>query len=326
MKLVRILILLSVGVSLGVFIWATDFTQVSRLLTHTGNDFWLLIITTCLGYICATISWRYCMGDQRNHIPVFRLFLIRHVGETVTLFNPASIIAGEAMKAWMLRNYPVKKSTVHASILVSRAIMIITQVVLFSGALILLLAAGPAPVITAGVVAKVLCWLAGVVLIVCIVFWGIKKARTTTVYLFVAKKTAALRAAMRETMAESKELYRNNRRALLMACFFTFLHWTVGSLEIYFILRILGTHADVVKSLLVDMGVVLFKSAGAFIPGQAGVEEYGNKMMLGMIGIHGTAIWIAASILRRVRQLFWLLVGVIAYVLIRRHGDRAYQL
>jgi hypothetical protein len=67
------------------------------------------------------------------------------------------------------------------------------------------------------------------------------------------------------------------------------------------------------QALTVDMGVVLFKSAGAFIPGQLGIEEYGNKIMLLVIGVPGAGIWITASILRRARQLFWILFGVVLY-------------
>lgn len=64
------------------------------------------------------------------------------------------------------------------------------------------------------------------------------------------------------------------------------------------------------------MGIVLFKTAGVFIPGQIGIEEIGNKIMLGLIGIPDTDIWVTVSILRRSRQLFWIAFGLAAYLII----------
>ena len=72
------------------------------------------------------------------------------------------------------------------------------------------------------------------------------------------------------------------------------------------------------------MGVIIFKSAGAFVPGQLGVEELGNKMMLQIIGIATGSVWISTSILRRARQLFWITVGFILYLLIKKdHKQRS---
>ena len=106
---------------------------------------------------------------------------------------------------------------------------------------------------------------------------------------------------------------------MLLSFLASCLHWIVGSLEFYFILLFLGVKTTVAKALLVDMGVIVFKSAGAFIPGQIGIEEYGNKVMLGIIGIAGGTIWITVSILRRARQLAWILLSLLVYF-IQFHG------
>ena len=90
----------------------------------------------------------------------------------------------------------------------------------------------------------------------------------------------------------------------------------VGSLEFYFILILLGIKTTVFSTLLVDMGVVVIKSIGAFVPGQIGIEEYGNKIMLTMIGVTGATVWVTASILRRSRQLFWMVTSAVMYFVI----------
>lgn len=69
------------------------------------------------------------------------------------------------------------------------------------------------------------------------------------------------------------------------------------------------------------MGVILFKSAGAFVPAQIGVEEYGNKIMLAAIGLPETEIWVSASILRRARQLFWIFLGLTIYFVVIKKSN-----
>jgi hypothetical protein len=74
----------------------------------------------------------------------------------------------------------------------------------------------------------------------------------------------------------------------------------------------------VLDALLVDQGVLVLKSSGAFIPGQLGVEEVANKIMLSIVGIKATGLWVASSIVRRSRQLFWIIVSAMLYMVINQ--------
>lgn len=69
------------------------------------------------------------------------------------------------------------------------------------------------------------------------------------------------------------------------------------------------------------MGVIVFKTVGAIVPGQIGVEEYGNKVMLDAIGIVSNEIWLVVTLMRRGRQLFWLLVAGIFLLIITRFSQ-----
>ena len=74
----------------------------------------------------------------------------------------------------------------------------------------------------------------------------------------------------------------------------------------------------VLDALLVDQGVLVLKSSGAFIPGQLGVVEVANKIMLSIVGIKATGLWVASSIVRRSRQLFWIIVSAMLYMVINQ--------
>jgi hypothetical protein len=289
-KVFFVIIAICILVSLIVFIQETDLKKALELTYGIGYRFYLLLGVTFIAYLLGTLSWQYTLGYDANKITLTRLFLIRHVGETVAWFNPTSIIGGDALKGMLLAKYNIAKKTVILSVLLSRIIMIFTQLILLattscyilwkqpesSGSYISSLRLGALP----------LSW--------------IGSAR-------LMEKLSVLKTDLRSAVA-------SHGKSLTMACGFALLHWLAGSLEFYFILKFLGLKVGLLQALLVDLGVIIFKAAGAFIPGQLGVEEYGNKIMLMAIGIPGTEIWISASILRRARQIVWAAFGILVYV------------
>jgi hypothetical protein len=113
---------------------------------------------------------------------------------------------------------------------------------------------------------------------------------------------------------------QENRHALPLSFFFAFLHWLLGAIEFGFLLWLLGFPITWMDSISLEMGVALVKSIGSFIPGQIGIEEYGNKMMLLSIGLASSTLWVSVSILRRMRQVFWLAVGMGFYILIKKNN------
>jgi hypothetical protein len=73
-----------------------------------------------------------------------------------------------------------------------------------------------------------------------------------------------------------------------------------------------------IDAVSVEMGVIIFKSLGTIIPGQLGVEEYGNKVLLDVIGINSNEIWLIVSLVRRSRQLFWLAMAGVFLIIITK--------
>ena len=69
------------------------------------------------------------------------------------------------------------------------------------------------------------------------------------------------------------------------------------------------------------MGVSLFKTIGMIVPAQIGVEEYGNKVMLDVIGVVSNEIWLVVTLMRRGRQLFWLLIAGIFTMIISKKSN-----
>lgn len=291
-KWILIVITSCIVISLIAFIQATDIEKVILSIQKVGYQFIWLLLFTGIAYFFGTLSWKYCLGDKSQSVSTMRLFLIRHIGETVTLFNPASIIGGDSVKAIMLGNYGIEKKRVMASVILSRLILIASQLSLF--------------ILT--------------VFVLLIQYSGFSytshSQKTQGLYSFILFKTRFIRLKTARFLNEIPLLFRQNRKALIWSVSFALLHWFFGALEFYFILKFLGMEVSILQALLIDLGVVFFKAAGAFVPGQIGIEEYGNKFMLLAIGIPNTEIWMSASILRRARQLVWVAFGIAVYFLL----------
>jgi len=325
MKLIRIIIACCIILSLAFFIGHTDLDEVVSAIQQIGYKFIFLIVITAFAYLLATLSWKYAMGNEFKTVSIPRLFMIRHVGETLSLLNPASIIGGEAFKVYLLRDYGMKEKTIISSVLMSRLIMIMTQMLLFTAALTVLLAKkdysySPAHILVPSpylIVAVIL-----TLLLVYIFRNSISRLLSSTkqgAYLKIKFHLLYLKFA--QIIQESKTVLKSNKLMIGISFLLAALHWITGAMEFYFILKFLGIKVSLMNALMIDMGVIIFKTAGAFIPGQLGIEEYGNKIMLAAIGIPGTGIWITASILRRARQCCWILAGGLIYLYLFRKKE-----
>ena len=316
MKVIRILLVLVILVSLFFFIRATDLRQVAISMQQVGYNFVVLILVTFIAALLATVGWKYCMGAPGKHLPLWELFLVRVVGEAVALVNPTSIVVGEAVKVFLLREKEIERKTVVASMLISRAVMASTQLFLFLLMGLFLLSKGgfawQFPHFTP-LFYVVLLGSVSMLIFLTQTSWVRKVIRPTRFGTALAQWTAELRQQAQELRLDLAFFYKTSKRSLALATLFFTMHWIFGGMEFYFILLFLGVKATIMQAILVDMGVVFFKATGAFVPGQIGIEEYGNKVMLSMIGLPGTEIWVAASILRRARQLFWIGFGLLIY-------------
>jgi len=322
MKWLKWIILLAVVIFLMLFIAATDFNKVLASLQQVGAKFIIILLSTFIAYMAATIGWRYCMGKKAAAISAWQLFVIRHIGETAGVVNPTGIVGGEALKIILLRKKNIEPQTVVVSVIISRLLMVLTQLLMFFVALAYLTSTSTlyVPFFNAqnGLV---------FITIVGLLFWGWavftsnrfkRLVRAIPVFTKPVFWLATLNNRRRHWLRLFSQFLISHPRVVAWAGFYFMLHWLVGSLEFYFILTFLGIKVTVVKALLIDMGVIFFKAAGTFIPGQVGIEEYGNKIMLATIGITDNEIWITASILRRTRQLFWIGIGVLFYLLLQK--------
>ena len=304
------------------FISRLDWYDISHHLVRIGWKFWLILPVNVLAYLFATISWRLCMGTEKGNHSLKNLFIVRHIGESLAIINPTNVIAGDGAKHLLLKENCQNSDACLSSILLSR-ILIIMSAVLLSGISLSIMIFRR---ITDSIPITSMVILAGIVIVGLVLFWRLFTHKKLYLYTisrtlispFKDKSSAVeIIHRIKHVNYEISSFRQKEKGSLILAFFFATLHWIMGAVEICLILYLLNISIGFSDGLIIEMGVALLKSAGSFIPGQLGIEEYGNKIMLVIIGLSSPVIWISVSILRRMRQVFWLAVGVLFYLLVK---------
>ncbi len=110
--------------------------------------------------------------------------------------------------------------------------------------------------------------------------------------------------------ARLASFYRSHPGKSGAAFLLLFLAWLVHGAEVYLIFWLLGHPIGWGSSLCLDALTMIFTSIGFFIPGSLGFQEGGNILLA--LGFHlGAALGAAFSIVRRIREAFWMGLGLI---------------
>jgi len=322
----KIGLLLLVLFFVGQFVYHTDLNVILEYLQKMPFTFVGILVLSFFAYFCATISWKLCMGAESNKVGVGYLFVVRHVGEMLSVFNPTSVIAGEALKVHYLKSKDVSQSTRVSSILLSRVLIILSALFLMLLSVLYLIIgnrSGENDII-----------LIVVGLIVTVVFGYFLTRVLLHSKMYLYKTVVRLQsrfgtnffsnkllASVLEINEASHLFYKQYKGRFFVGFLLSLIHWVLGAAEFYLVLRVLGLEVSVVDAVAIEMGVILFKTIGAIVPGQVGVEEYANKIMLGAVGVASNEVWLVVSIMRRARQLFWVAVASVFYWFLRKEGS-----
>lgn len=310
MKYFKIGLTSIVLISLLSVIVMTDMSVIWTQLEMIGLNFIIILGLSSMSFFLGSIAWKYCFY-QPDQISLGKLFYIRTIGEVISFINPTSIVAGEASKIHLLDDVDMPLREKVDSILLSRIVLISTQLTL--SVLCLLWITSIYGILGIGLLFTILSILI-IVGMYLLCTWALSQK-------FLVKQNKATRLIYylgllcKKFIRRIKQFARNRKKQMCMAILITIIHWGVGASELYYILHLLDVKTTLANALSVDMGIVLLKSAAGFIPGQIGIEELGNKVLLELIGISTVGVWISVSIIRRARQLFWILLSACFYFL-----------
>lgn len=313
----KIAILLLAILFLVFFISQIDLQEVLLQLQLIGWKFSILLLITGSAYAMAAGAWLLCFEPIPPQLSVPKLFVYRLIGESLTTINPTSIVAGESAKVYLLNKEGIPYEQGIISILLSRILIFLSMISLFLVLPFSLYQLGfighfslPWGIGLAGMTVGFGSLFYSMVHPNLLLYKGMQSINRLIHSSFLEKRLAKILAINQGLF----DYYRHQKLHLYLAFFLSLLHWIMGAVEIYTIFFLLNLKISLLSALLIEVGVTFIKSMGAFVPGQIGVEEYGNKLMLGFLDMSNGNIWLTLSILRRSRQLIWLGIGGLFFI------------
>lgn len=314
--------LVLVGVILVKYVSATDFSLMAEYLVAAPAVIPVLVAVSLAGHMAGTIAWRMVMAEEADKVSISELFFFRLICENLAVFNPTNVIAGDGLKGVFLDRKQVSTQANVASVLLSRVLLIVAAIILIVSSVVYLAATAIVELPFVGIGLLLVLSLGFVISLLSFLLHKdlyLHRLASRLHHTRLGKWISTKRVAHVKDINEQLCLfYRRHKVKLSGALLMSILHWVCGALEFYFILRFFDMPVSILDAIVIEMGVLGFKAAGSMVPGQIGVEEYGNKVMLNLAGILSNEIWLTVSLLRRGRQVFWLLVTAPASIILYR--------
>ena len=318
------LILLALGVlALIGLVWHVVLTQILAAVTHLGPGAILVILLpSLLMYVIEAYGWRLTMGVYADRVPFGSLLSIRTAGEVVNMTTPTAYVGGEPLKAYLLKRHGVPTVDGMASAITAKTTMTLGEVLFILLGIALSAVAmdeGNAPPMAGRETSHSLvpplvgvsCLLIGTLLLLAVQRRG----------LFTGLLTLLRRCRIRLAYLESREeklraldqaiqaFYARDRLAFLLSIGVFVLGWLCEALEVYVILYYIGPPVDAVASISIAALAAIIKGGSFIIPGSVGAQEGGNVLLLMAYGYSDLA-GITFAVLRRVRELVWIIIGL----------------
>ena len=315
------LLFLAVGlVVLGGLIRHIGLSQVWEMVERVGFvASCIILIPLLVVYLLDAYGWSLTLGQWTRRVGFVRLFMVRMAGEAINVTTPTAMLGGEPMKAYLLTRYEVPMVEGLASVVTAKTIMSLAQILfmlLGLGATLWLVGGGEYNVPVAFVSMGLLGF--GVFLFLVLQRYGIGRGLLTVADACGIRfqRLEAWRPQLLELDHMIRTFYRQRRRTFLLSLGVHFTAWLTELFEVYAILYFLGAEVGWLSAFSIAAIAVLIKGSVSFVPGGLGAQEGGYLFLLMALG-YGEATGITFALIRRVREIFWILIGLVFLAVLR---------
>jgi hypothetical protein len=290
---------------------------VDTLRQLTGWQFALICVPYAFISVVDTLAWRYAFA--RTTAPYWRLYGARLAGEALNLLTAFGSVGGEAVKAWLIRRDVTYEESVPAVVIAKTTIVMAQALFLVMGIVVAWIAMPVDSELLQGML-----WL----LVVEVIAVG----------GFVATQVTGLVARMGGLLARFgvvaapgyagtldralRDYYRRDWRRLSLSVLFHTLGWLLGALEAFVMLWALVVPAGPLTALVIEALGSGVRFATFLVPASLGAFEGANAAAFGALG-YGAATGIAFSLVRRARQVVWIVIGLLVMAAMRWSDARA---
>lgn len=286
--------------------------SLSGVLEGIGKTIRIVPALVCLHLaqlLLAGIGWRCLFTDPPASIGTF--YRLRIIREGIDSLLPVAQVGGEFVGARLLSQQGVVASRAAASVIVDVTIELLTQLVFLAVGVCTFswLSHGAAwgrwmemLLVSAAVAAALLL----------VQHFGMLRVLERLLRGVAARWPSVGRAPLEGLHAAALGFYRQPA-ALLRGCGLHLLAWTMGSIETWAVLNVLGIPVTPLAAFTIESLGMAARSTGFAIPAALGVQEGGFVLAAAALGVPATAA-LTLSLVKRMREV---LVGFIGLALWR---------
>jgi uncharacterized protein (TIRG00374 family) len=276
---------------------------------------WRLPLVLLFPYMLAaaldTLAWRVLVPGA---VPFGVIFRARLAGEAVNLATPTMAVGGEPLKAYLLRPHvPLVDGFV--SVIADKTTIVVGQIFFLAAGLLAAHAVAPTgrlmPIMT-GLLGVEILAIGGFVVVQASGGLGgggrlLGRIGSRIGWAGGARYLRGLGDLDRALAA----LYRDDRRRLLVSAVVHAVAWATGGLEIYIVMRLLGTDVPLLTSMIIEAFAGGVKFASFMVPASLGALEGGYVAFFEAFGLTATG-GLSFVLVRRLREMVWAGIGFLA--------------
>lgn len=310
------LILLAVGLAFLGYLVAQVGPE--TLLASFQALSWRLLLIVWFPFVLITVldtlGWHFAF--RRNSASFATLLTVRLAGEAFNATTPTASMGGEPVKAYLLRpKVPLGEGL--ASVIVAKTTLTVTQgLFLVTGIALALISLPPSAPLLKGMALLAAVEAVAVGAFVFLqqkgLFGGALRFLRGLGFDWGEQKDEGVRGL---DLALSS-FYREHPGRLALSLLFHFGGWVLGSLEVFLILHFMGIPVSLTTALVIEAFAAAIKAAAFLIPNGLGALEGGTMAVFAAFGL-GAGVGLSMTLVRRVRELAWVAVGLVALSLFR---------
>ena len=295
-----------------------DYTDIWHSLRRAGAWFPAVLLLWLFVYLLNTASWYLIIHDEGHckGLGFWRVFKLSVSGFALNYMTPCGLMGGEPYRIMELTPY-IGASKATSSVILYVMMHIFSHFWFWLFSILLFIVIYPVKLQIGILLALItlFCLLAiyffvrgyrtGMALKACTLLTHIPGIRKWA-RQFVTEKESSLR----QIDEQIAMLHRQHRRTFYSSLLLGVLARLLSSLEIYFILRAFSAGVSIADSVLILAFSSLFSNMIFFSPMQLGAREGGLALAVEGLNLSG-ALGVYTGLITRVRELFWVAVGII---------------
>lgn len=294
-----------------------DYAELLDNLRRAG--YWLpaVILLWVFIYFLNAWSWYIIICDGKHaKVPFWKIYKLTVSGFALNYATPVGLMGGEPYRIMELTPY-VGGSKATSSVILYVMMHIFSHFCFWFFSVFLFIAVEP---VNAGM--GIMLGIVGFCCLVAIYFFmkgykngmAVRTLRLLTHVPFVrnwARRFIAEKMdSLEQVDAQIAELHKQRKSTFYASLGLEFAARILGCLEVYFILNILTTDVSFVACILIMAFTSLFANLFFFSPMQLGAREGGFALATGGLAI-SSAFGVYTGLITRVRELVWIIIGVL---------------